>query len=154
MTFADKQSTVVSPSAQVMADINAVNRATRRSHRDLVVLADPAVVSLPFPLAQLRFLDLAGGGLGQFLAISTAAGRMKPERWSLANARMSSGEACWPALSSTNALGRSPHFSSGVETTAAAATAGCRATAVSTSMVEMFSPPETMMSFLRSRSSM
>jgi hypothetical protein len=40
-----------------------------------------------------------------------------------------------------------------MDTTATAATAGCLPIAVSTSMVEMFSPPETMMSFLRSRSS-
>ena len=39
-------------------------------------------------------------------------------------------------------------------TTAHSSTAGWRATACSTSMVEMFSPPEMMMSFLRSRSSM
>ena len=59
-----------------------------------------------------------------------------------------------PGLSVTNALGRSPHFSSGTATTAHSMTAGCLATACSTSMVEMFSPPEMMMSFLRSRSSM
>src|SRR5437762_8666310 len=29
-------------------------------------LADPAAASLPFLLAELRLLDLAGGGLGQF----------------------------------------------------------------------------------------
>jgi hypothetical protein len=33
--FAGKQSTVVSLSAQVMADINAVNLATRRGHEIL-----------------------------------------------------------------------------------------------------------------------
>ena len=50
--------------------------------------------------------------------------------------------------------GSSPHFSSGMETTATAITAGCSEIACSTSVVEMFSPPETIMSFVRSRSSM
>jgi len=54
----------------------------------------------------------------------------------------------------TKALGRSPHLASGTATTAHSMTAGCLATVCSTSMVEMFSPPEMMMSFLRSRSSM
>ena len=38
-------------------------------------------------------------------------------------------------------------------TTAHSSTAGCRATVCSTSMVEMFSPPEMITSFLRSRTS-
>jgi hypothetical protein len=39
-----------------------------------------------------------------------------------------------------------------VDTTATWATAGCLPIAFSTSMVEMFSPPEMMMSFFRLRS--
>ena len=50
-----------------------------------------------------------------------------------------------------NAQGVSPHFSSGCATTAAASTAGWRYSASSTSIDEMFSPPEMMMSFERSR---
>ena len=59
-----------------------------------------------------------------------------------------------PGASVTNALGRSPHVSSGIATTAHSRTAGWRPIVCSTSIVEMFSPPEMMMSFLRSRSSM
>jgi hypothetical protein len=62
--FADKQSAAVSPGAQVMPDINAVNLATRRSHRDPVVLADSAVVAFPFLVAESRLLDLACGSPG------------------------------------------------------------------------------------------
>ena len=58
-----------------------------------------------------------------------------------------------PFLSSTNAFGRSPHLSSGIATTAASSTDGCSDSTCSTSMLEMFSPPEMMMSLERSRSS-
>ena len=59
-----------------------------------------------------------------------------------------------PGLRVTKALGTSPHFSSGTAMTAHSITAGWETTACSTSMVEMFSPPLMMMSFMRSRSSM
>ena len=55
-----------------------------------------------------------------------------------------------PAAAATNAHGVSPHFSSGRATTADIRTAGCRLSAISTSIEEMFSPPEMMMSFARS----
>ena len=50
-----------------------------------------------------------------------------------------------------NAHGVSPHFSSGCATTAALSTAGWRYSVSSTSIEDMFSPPEMMMSFERSR---
>jgi hypothetical protein len=50
----------------------------------------------------------------------------------------------------TKAQGISPHLSSGFATTAASSTAGWRYSAPSTSIEEMFSPPEMMMSLLRS----
>ena len=58
--------------------------------------------------------------------------------------RRASGDP--PAASTTYALGRSPHFSSGIPTTATSNTAGCESRACSTSTVETFSPPEMMMS--------
>jgi hypothetical protein len=85
---------------------------------------------------------------------STAAGALKPAMCCLQKSMISRSLARCPGLRVTKALGRSPHFSSGMATTAHSITAGCRATHCSTSMVEMFSPPEMMMSFLRSRSSM
>jgi cytochrome P450 len=84
---------------------------------------------------------------------STAAGHLNFARFSRQNAISSSSPTSSPDFSSTNAFGRSPHFSSGIATTAASDTASCRASACSTSMLEMFSPPEMMMSFERSRSS-
>ena len=64
------------------------------------------------------------------------------------------GRVLRPAPSVTKALGRSPHFSSGMATTAHSSTTGWRQIVFSTSMVEMFSPPEMMTSFIRSRTSM
>ena len=52
---------------------------------------------------------------------------------------------------SQGAQGDSPHVASGWATTAAANTAGCRYSASSTSSEEMFSPPEMITSFERSR---
>src|SRR5437867_3242779 len=84
---------------------------------------------------------------------STAAGHLK---WAMCwrqNSMISPSLDRIPGLSVTKALGRSTHLSSGTATTAHSITAGWRATACSTSIVEMFSPPEMMMSFFRSRSS-
>ena len=67
------------------------------------------------------------------------------------NAMISASVASISAFSVMNAHGVSPHFSSGRATTAASSTAGCRYSTSSTSIVEMFSPPEMMMSFDRSR---
>ena len=67
---------------------------------------------------------------------------------------ISASVALAAVLSVTNAFGRSPHLLVGIATTAHSSTAGCATTACSTSIVEMFSPPEMMMSFVRSRSSM
>src|SRR2546425_1171757 len=85
---------------------------------------------------------------------STAAGHLKCAMCWRQNSMTSASVAFIPGLRVTKAFGRSPHLSSGTATTAHSMTAGWRATACSTSMVEMFSPPEMMMSFLRSRSSM
>src|SRR5437667_5928182 len=84
---------------------------------------------------------------------STAAGHLKCAMCCLQKSMISRSLVWCPGLSVTNAFGRSPHFSSGTATTAHSITAGWRATHWSASMVEMFSPPEIMMSFLRSRSS-
>ena len=65
--------------------------------------------------------------------------------------RSSSGDAVRTgAAATTNARGTSPQRSSGTPTTATSSTAGCAASAFSTSTDEMFSPPEMMRSFLRS----
>src|SRR5438445_58484 len=85
---------------------------------------------------------------------STAAGALKWARCCLQNSMISGSVAVRPGLSVTKALRRSPHLSAGTATTAHSRTAGCLTTVCSTSIVEMFSPPEMMMSFFRSRSSM
>ena len=61
--------------------------------------------------------------------------------------RSSSLETFAPSLSSTNAQGVSPHFSSCLATTPTATTSGCLYKASSTSIDEMFSPPDIIMSF-------
>src|SRR5438309_2260790 len=53
-------------------------------------------------------------------------------------------------LSMTSALGTSPHCGSGTGMTAASYTSACTARTFSTSREEIFSPPLTIMSFLRS----
>ncbi len=60
------------------------------------------------------------------------------------------GRGAAPSLSSTNAQGTSPQRASGCATTATDITAGWRYKTSSTSIDEMFSPPEMMMSLLRS----
>ncbi len=60
-------------------------------------------------------------------------------------------QSLWlPALSETSALGTSPQRSSGMGITATSYTSGWASMAFSTSSDDMFSPPLTMMSFLRS----
>ncbi len=85
---------------------------------------------------------------------SIRLGHLKWAIRSRQNAIRSSAVAVAPGLRVTKALGTSPHRSSGTPITATSATAGCLYRVFSTSMVEMFSPPEMMMSFLRSLSSM
>src|SRR5262249_20220007 len=79
-------------------------------------------------------------------------GHLYEARFFLHQAMRSSALAVLPGLSSTTAHGVSPHFSSGLATTATTWTAGCLYSASSTSIEEMFSPPEMMMSLERSLS--
>jgi len=70
------------------------------------------------------------------------------------NSMISASVALLPGLEGDEGLRAPPHLASGTATTAhGPLTPGCLATVCSTSMVEMFSPPEMMMSFFRSRSS-
>src|SRR4051812_16922776 len=65
-------------------------------------LTDPASVSLPLLLAELTFLHLAGGGLGQLGDLHSRWPHIPGGR-SFAKARMSSSEALSPGVSSTKA---------------------------------------------------
>jgi len=81
----------------------------------------------------------------------TVCGALKCASRSRVNARSSSEVAVAPGFNTTNACGASPHRMSGMPTTAASCTAGCRSSTPSTSTDEMFSPPLMMTSFKRSR---
>src|SRR5471030_1220850 len=81
---------------------------------------------------------------------TTARGTLKPARWALQCATSSAALTVAPAFNSTKAQGVSPQRGSGFATTAAARTAGWRYSTSSISMLEIFSPPEMMMSLLRS----
>src|SRR5260370_41068124 len=70
---------------------------------------------------------------------STLAGHLKCARRSRQNAMISASVALCSGFKATNALGRSPHYSSGIATTAHSSTAWCCATVCSTSMGEIFS---------------
>src|SRR4029079_7841400 len=82
---------------------------------------------------------------------TTARGALNLAIWPRQNSTSSASVTLAPGLSSTNAHGVSPHLASGMATTAAPSTAGCRYRTSSTSSDAMFSPPEMMMSFERSR---
>ena len=56
---------------------------------------------------------------------TTFLGNLNPAKVSLQNFIISSSVAFFPSISSTKAHGISPHFSSGLATTAAKDTAGC-----------------------------
>ena len=77
---------------------------------------------------------------------TTFLGNLNPAKVSLQNFIISSSVAFFPSISSTKAHGISPHFSSGLATTAAKDTAGCFAIVFSISIDEIFSPPEIMIS--------
>ena len=115
---------------------------------------DALIVARPLPLAQDELLDLAGRRLGQIAEGDGGRALEVGEMVAAEGDELLLGCLQLPVCRVTNAFGRSPQCSSGTATTAHSRTAGWRATACSTSMVEMFSPPEMMMSFLRSRSSM
>src|SRR5215211_3811778 len=90
---------------------------------------------------------------GSSSTTSIRFGTLKRARRWRAKPRSSSWSSRSPSRGTTNATGTSPHCSSGAPTTATSATAGCAVSACSTSIVEMFSPPEITMSLRRSRSS-
>ena len=70
------------------------------------------------------------------------------------NARSSSAVGASPARATTQASGRSTHFSSGRAITAASATFGCCASRSSSSTDEIHSPPDLITSLVRSRITM
>ena len=77
---------------------------------------------------------------------TTFLGNLNPAKVSLQNFIISSSVAFFPSISSINAQGVSPHFSSGLATTAANETEGCLAIVFSISIDEIFSPPEMIIS--------
>src|ERR1700732_5253943 len=80
---------------------------------------------------------------------TTAFGVLKPGIWARQNAMISASVALALSFNSMNAQGTSPHLESGFATTAANNTAGCLCSTSSTSIEEMFSPPEMLMSLER-----
>jgi len=99
-------------------------------------------------------LDLLGRGRRERLDERHLAGRLvvgdalADERLEFLGRRV---RVVGVALSgTTNAFGISPQRSSGAGMTATSETASCSKRVSSSSIEEMFSPPETMMSFLRS----
>ena len=85
----------------------------------------------------------------------TVLGTLKAAMCSRQNSMISASlTGAAAGVKSTNAQGVSPHLSWGRATTATSITAGCWCRTDSTSIVEMFSPPEMMMSLDRSFNSM
>ena len=84
---------------------------------------------------------------------TTLVGALKCAKLSRQNDIKSASDVFAPECSVTNAQGVSPHFSLDFATTAASITSGCLKRTDSTSIVLIFSPPEMMISFERSLSS-
>ena len=78
---------------------------------------------------------------------TTCFGTLKPARVSLQKLINSFSDTGLSLTASINAQGTSPHFSSGLATTAAIETEGCLARVFSISIEDMFSPPEIIISF-------
>ena len=72
---------------------------------------------------------------------------MKPANVSLQKSISSFSVVSLSFAFSIKAQGTSPHFSSGLATTAAIETLGCLAKVFSISIEDMFSPPEIIISF-------
>uniref|UniRef100_A0A0E0CZG2 Uncharacterized protein n=1 Tax=Oryza meridionalis TaxID=40149 RepID=A0A0E0CZG2_9ORYZ len=127
----------------------------KRGAHILLFLTGPSSLALVLSSCFLIFpVAVLGSGPN-----TTDLGTQYPGILSLQNRMMSpataaSSELSAPSLSVTNAHGDSPHCSSALATTDASSTAGCAYSAFSTSRLLMFSPPEMMMSFIRSFTSM
>ena len=78
---------------------------------------------------------------------TTCFGTLKPARVSLQKLINSFSDTGLSLTASINAQGTSPHFSSGLATTAAIETEGCLANVFYISIEDMFSPPEIIISF-------
>ena len=76
----------------------------------------------------------------------TLLGSLNPANVSLQKSIISFSVIGLSLISSTKAQGVSPHFSSGLATTAAKETEGCFAIVFSISIEEIFSPPEIIIS--------
>ena len=109
-------------------------------------------MAAPLGLTKHELLHLSGRCLRQRQNV-IASGHLKWGRRWRQKSMISSSLVAAASLRVTNAFGRSPHRSSGIATTAHSSTAGWALIACSTSIDEMFSPPEMITSLLRSRSS-
>src|SRR5689334_11554187 len=115
--------------------------------------ADLRVLVRPFALAQHELLGFARRCLRQRAELDRV--RALVVREALPAERDDLPGVSRGALAERDErLGRSPQCGCGIPMTAHSSTAGWAAIACSTSMLEMFSPPEMMMSLPRSRSSM
>src|SRR5207253_11012288 len=101
------------------------------------------------PVAQDVLLDFAGRGLGQPTELE-ALGDLVPGQ-PLPCVLGQRVRVASSFLSMTKATGTSPQRSCGRPTTALSTTEGWLSSTCSTSTEAMFSPPEMMMSLLRSR---
>ena len=110
----------------------------------------PLFHNAPCLITEHEFLDLSGRCLGQ-CAVNKNFGTLKARR-----ACPAKGDDIFVVglrrsrLEFEECAGVSPHFGSGRATTAASMIAGCWVSTSSTSRLEMFSPPEIMMSLERS----
>src|SRR5271157_4833457 len=105
---------------------------------------------VPYCFRSSRFITLPVPLLGKLSRNSTERGHLKCDSRERQNSKMSFSPACDPGFKTTSAFGASPHFWSGTGITTASYTSGWAVSTFSTSREDMFSPPLTMISFLRS----
>src|SRR3984885_7707917 len=89
--------------------------------------------------------------IGHSLTKRTTLGTLKAATSPLQYVTRSASVAAVPGSSSTNAAGTSTYFASGIPTTWASFTAGCRPSSASISAAATFSPPTFSMSLNRPR---
>ena len=145
------QPAIVLDDAEVPASYRSASRSRLTNDRIHLAL-DALLFTGPEFFFEDHLANFSGAGFGQRLGGKFDDARQLEFAQALFAGTPSTPPASRdsPGFSTTMAAGTSPHLSLGAATTAHSNTAGCEKIARSTSMDEIFSPPEMMISFLRS----
>src|SRR3954449_11133871 len=141
-----------------LTHVGSLSLAARRPDRNLLQAQSSALATSRSPAAyhlRITFLsNLPTEVRGTASMKVQASGSCHFATDSARKSRSSAGFTVAPSRSTTDASGRSCHFSSGIPTTAASRTSGCAIRAFSRSTDEIHSPPDLITSLDRSVSVM